>query len=74
MRYHPGRIEIVQIQGEDPECGLLMFYREIIRPAGKKPYLGPLVSIRDEAGADAKSPLEIEGRMIGLLPVQGARQ
>jgi hypothetical protein len=65
VRNHPDRIEIVQITGEDCECGQRMAHRKIVRPKNGKPYLGPL-----EIAPRGQS----EGRMVGMLPVRGRMQ
>ena len=66
---HPDRIEIVQVQGEDCECGQIMAQRRIVRPANRKPYLDPLEIIVAPGDGVAS-----EGRMIGFLPPRGTRQ
>lgn len=70
LHEYPGRLEVVQIQGEDAECGQVMAQRVIHRPAGKPAYLGKL-EIIIEPGADG---IQSEGRLVGLLPVRGRRQ
>jgi hypothetical protein len=64
---HPERVEIVMLQGEDRDAGLLSAHRRIIRPPGKRAHLGPL-EWHDLTG------LQSEGRLVGLLPVRGAQQ
>jgi len=66
VKTHPKRFEVVFMSGEDETCGQLCWYRKIIRDAGKRPSLGPLVQMPTKA--------ESEGRMIGLLPQRGTRQ
>jgi hypothetical protein len=66
---HPGRVEIVQLQGEDRECGQI----KIIRPKEGKPYLGPLETVGDLIPA-SEHISQSEGRMVGVLPVRGTRQ
>lgn len=58
----PGRKEIVMFMAEDIDEGTIMAHREIIRPEGKRPYLGP-IKISDSGGVS-------EGRFCGLLPVK----
>ena len=59
---HPDRREIVMISAEAEGCAMLMASRAIIRPARGKATLGPL---------NCWSPSgELEGRMVGLLPVR----
>jgi hypothetical protein len=71
---HPDRVEIVMITGEDREYGgQLMAHRNIIRPRKGKPYLGPLQSIEDLPFIPPGGAATTEGRMVGLLPVRGAR-
>lgn len=74
---HPERVEIVMFSGEDHEAGMLMGHRRIFRPAGRKPYLGPLV-MQDEhpamAAARSERIAETSGRLVGLLPNRGTRQ
>jgi len=65
---HPERIEIVLFSGEDSEWGQLMAHRRIERPPGKRAYLGPLQF------PDGGKLMRAEGRMVGLLPAQGAKQ
>lgn len=72
---HPDRLEIVQLQGEDAECGQIMGQREIIRPESGWPYLGPLVMIADLPSIPHGARLSAsEGRMVGVLPARGTRQ
>ena len=70
---HPGRVEIVQVQGEDRECGQIMGQRKVIRPKEGKPYLGPLEMVGDLIPA-SEHISQSEGRMVGVLPVRGTRQ
>ena len=65
---HPERVEIIMLQGEDREAGMIMAQRRIIR-TGKRAHLGPL-EWQDIKGPGRSS----EGRMVGLLPVKGMRQ
>jgi hypothetical protein len=71
---HPDRVEVVQIQGEDRECGQLIGARDIIRPEGRKPYLGPMVMVNDLPHIPRGATIQSEGRMVGMLPVRGMRQ
>jgi hypothetical protein len=69
LHQYPGRLEIVQLQGEDLECGQILAQRKIERPSGRKPFLGPL-----EILVEPKSGIESRGRMVGMLPVRATRQ
>jgi hypothetical protein len=60
LQDHPDREEIVMFSCEDRGGGFLVARRQIIRPAGGKPRLGPL-EIDDHPGA-------FEGRFIGMFP------
>lgn len=60
----PGRTEHVLLMGED-ETGMVYGNMEIHRPLGREPYLGALKIDR---------PDDMEGRMVGLLPVRGTKQ
>lgn len=60
---HPDRREVVTFMAED-SSGVATGQREIVRPLGAKPYLGPLTVER---------PQHMEGNMVGLLP-KGALQ
>ena len=71
---HPDRCEIVQLQGEDSECGQLMGQRKIIRPKAGRPYLAPLQMTTDLPFIPTGAHVESSGRMVGVLPVQGTRQ
>jgi hypothetical protein len=72
---HPDRVEIVQLQGEDQECGQIMGQRRIIRPESGRPYLGPLEMLNDLPSIPHGARLSrSEGRMVGVLPVRGMRQ
>jgi hypothetical protein len=71
---HPDRVEVVQLQGEDHEYGQIIGQRKIIRPAGGKPYLGPLQMIHDLPFVPQGATVQSEGRMVGMLPVRGTRQ
>jgi len=72
---HPDRVEVVQLQGEDDECGQIMGQRRIIRPESGRPYLGPLEMINDLPSIPNGARLsQSEGRMVGVLPVRGTRQ
>ncbi len=72
---HPDRVEVVQLQGEDDECGQIMGQRRIIRPESGRPYLGPLEMIADLPSIpDGARLSQSEGRMVGVLPARGARQ
>jgi hypothetical protein len=62
LETRPGRQEIVVFSGED-QYGTLTAHRVIERPAGSKPYLGPLT-------IDPWSP-ESRGRLVGVLPRRG---
>jgi hypothetical protein len=62
---HPDRVEVVTFQAEDSYNGMLSGHREIIRPKGGKPYLGPLTIL---------PPMESRGRMVGMLPRRGTLQ
>lgn len=69
----PGRAEIVMIQGEDRDAGQLIAHRDIIRPPKGKPYLGPLQTADDLGLIPHGARVQSGGRMVGLLPVRGAR-
>lgn len=69
LHEHPDRIEIVQLQGEDYECGQIMGQRVIKRPSNGKPYLAAL-EILVQPGDGVQS----QGRMVGMLPVRGTKQ
>lgn len=56
---HPQRVEIVVITAEDAKEGELTAHRDILRSAGRKPRLGPLVMIPS---------VHSVGRMVGMLP------
>ncbi len=71
---HPERVEIVQLQGEDDECGQIMGQRRIIRPESGRPYLGPLEMVIDLPFMPYGATVQSEGRMVGVLPVRGTRQ
>lgn len=62
---HPKRVEVVAFTAEDKtSTTTLTAHRRIVRPPGKKPYLGPL----------EMSGLQIpEGRFVGLLPRGGVQ-
>jgi hypothetical protein len=64
---HPDRIEVVMINGEDRDAGLLTAQRRIIRPPRGRAYLAPL-EIQDRTDIKQSS-----GRMVGLLPARGTR-
>jgi hypothetical protein len=70
---HPERVEIVMIQGEDSEYGQIVTHREIIRPAKGKAYLGPIQTLDDMPHVPPGGTVQSQGRMVGLLPVRGAR-
>ena len=70
----PARTEIVLMSGEDIVCGQLMAHRLIIRPDHGKPHLGPLQWTGDGLPNPRGVPSQYEGRMIGLLPMQGSVQ
>jgi hypothetical protein len=75
LENHPDRIEIVQLQGEDNECGQIMGQRRIIRPESGRPCLGPLEMIGDLPSVpDGARLSHSEGRMVGVLPARGTRQ
>jgi len=59
---HADRREIVDISAED-STQFLRAFRDIIRPAGGKPYLGKLSAIERQD--------QVEGRWLGLLPSTG---
>jgi hypothetical protein len=63
---HPLRKEVVMFSAED-ESGMLTAQREILRPSGRPPRLGPLV-INDMQGWSG------EGRLVGMLPRRGTVQ
>jgi hypothetical protein len=66
VRNHPDRVEVVQIHGEDQECGFVTAHRKIIRPEKGKPYLAPLeMTPRWDCSV---------GCMAGMLPVRGKMQ
>lgn len=71
---HPERVEVVQIMGEDQECGHVLLTRDIIRPQRGAPYLGPLRSLDDLPFIPHNAHTQAEGRMIGMLPMRGTRQ
>jgi hypothetical protein len=71
LKDHPRRKEVVQLMGEDSECGQHIWWREIIRPKNRKPYLGPLQTFQE---LHPGKPLESRGRMVGMLPVRGTKQ
>ncbi|WP_166304646.1 hypothetical protein [Bradyrhizobium sp. 2S1] len=71
---HPDRVEIVQLQGEDHECGQIMGQRKIIRPESGRPYLGPLQMVIDLPFVPDGATMQSEGRMVGVLPARGMRQ
>ena len=71
---HPDRVEVVQLQGEDQECGQLMAQMRIIRPASGKPYLKPMEWLIDLPFIPRGATVQSEGRMVGVLPVRGTRQ
>lgn len=56
----PARVEVVMLCSEDHVEGQLMGRREIVRPAGRRPHLGPL-QIDPQGGM-------LHGRFVGLLP------
>jgi hypothetical protein len=58
LRDHPNRWEIISLAAED-ERETLHATREIIRPQGRKAYLGKL---------DIYRPDKAEGRFMGMLP------
>jgi hypothetical protein len=60
----PGRREQIILMGED-ENGMVYGRMEINRPAGRESYLSLLKMDR---------PDDMEGRMVGLLPVRGVKQ
>jgi hypothetical protein len=66
LSQHPDRVEVVMFQAEDNEAGLITGHRPIIRPNGKKPYLGPIEYLSEG--------MESEGRLVGLLPRKGTLQ
>jgi hypothetical protein len=74
LRNHPERVEIVMFQCEDADWGQITAHRLIHRPAGRKPYLGPLVTLDELAHLPPGSVIQSEGRMVGLLPQRGTRQ
>ncbi|WP_338822091.1 hypothetical protein WDM22_38390 [Bradyrhizobium septentrionale] len=74
LENHPDRVEVVQLQGEDHECGQIMGQRKIIRPESGRPYLGPLQMIIDLPFMPAGAHVQSDGRMVGILPVRGMRQ
>ena len=63
VKNHPKRQEIVLFQAEDRAEGELTAWRSIIRRRGRKPRLGPL---------SLDWYTSREGRMVGLLPREGA--
>lgn len=69
LEKHADAVEVVQLQGEDRDCGQVVAVMRIERPAGRKPYLGKLKIVI--APGDGFSS---EGRMIGMLPVRGTKQ
>jgi hypothetical protein len=71
---HPDRVEVVQLQGEDIECGQIVGLRKIIRPESGRPYLGPLEMINELPFMPHGASVQSKGRMIGVLPVRGTRQ
>ena len=72
---HPDRVEVVvQLQGEDQDCGQLMAQMRIIRPANGKPYLRPLEWIIGLPFTPRGATVQSEGRMVGVLPIRGTRQ
>jgi hypothetical protein len=60
----PDRTEHVMMMGED-ETGMVYGKMQIHRPEGRKPYLDALKIDR---------PPDMEGRMVGLLPLRGTKQ
>ena len=70
---HPERVEVVTLQGEDRACGQIVAHRRIIRPAGRKPYLGPLETMEEVMRLPRGAAIQFHGRMVGLLPVRGTR-
>ncbi|RXG91607.1 hypothetical protein [Bradyrhizobium zhanjiangense] len=71
---HPDRVEVVQIQGEDSQYGQIIAARNIIRPEGRKPYLGPLQFVNDLPFIPQGAAVQSSGRLVGMLPVRGTRQ
>lgn len=65
LEFHPDRREVVVIHAEDATSNLSC-HRDIIRPAGARAYLGPLVMHDDISRS--------EGRFVGLLPRRGTLQ
>lgn len=60
----PGRKEVVMIDAQHQDHGALGAFREIMRPEGKPPYLGPI----------EYHPFEtMEGPMSSFLPQRGTR-
>jgi hypothetical protein len=64
LEHHPDRREVVVIHAED-ETSNLSFHRDIIRPAGGRVFLGPLI---DDHFSHS------EGRFVGMLPRRGTLQ
>lgn len=65
LENYPGRNEVVQLQGEDRDCGQLVWWRAITRPKIGPARLGPL----------EKDCFRVSsGRMVGLLPKAKATQ
>jgi hypothetical protein len=60
---HPDRVEVVIFSGEDQDVGMLTGRRDIIRPRGERPHLGPLVIERPWR--------QSQGRLVGMLPQTG---
>lgn len=60
----PGRREVVQINAEDQHEGQRQNSMEIVRPAGRDPYL---LALRLH-----ETPIYSEGRGVGLLPATAA--
>lgn len=71
---HPERVEVVQLMGEDRDCGQIFVTRDIIRPPKGKPYLGPLQTISELPHIPSGAHVQSEGRMVGMLPVRGTVQ
>jgi len=70
---HPERVEVVVLQGESRECGQIVAHRRIIRPTGRKPYLGEFETMEKVMHLPRGAAIQFQGRMVGLLPVRGTR-
>jgi len=72
---HPDRIEVVQLQGEDLECGQIMGQRRIIRPERGKPDLALPEMITDLPSIPDGTRLgHSSGRTVGVLRTRGTPQ